>query len=258
MREHLAHQLVRVERLELGLAALEQRAQPPDHLARALVGGDDVLQDLREDLRLGGLVGEEVLRRLRVAEDRGERLVQLVGDAAGELAQHRHARKMRELQALLARLELDPGALLERHGEQQQRHRDRDEEKLHFERGLLRRAAGERPEAVHRAPDRRHRHHRERARGARAARSAPPPRAGRAAARRTAPARCARSNCGRSNTTTQASEQAGEQRGGLGVARARAAARSRETRPPPRSRISGTMVSSASTLEKKRVRTRSQ
>ena len=38
-------------------------------------------------------------------QDRGERLVQLVGDAAGELAEHRHARKVRELHALLVRVE---------------------------------------------------------------------------------------------------------------------------------------------------------
>jgi len=40
------------------------------------------------------------------AEDRGERLVQLVGEGAGELAEQRHAREVSELQALLLRLEL--------------------------------------------------------------------------------------------------------------------------------------------------------
>src|ERR1043166_573223 len=109
--EDLVDQLVGVEGLELRFAALEEGAQAPDDLARPLVGGDDVAQDLHQDLGVGRFVADEVLGRLGVAEDRGERLVQLVGDAPGELAEHRDPREVRELEALLARVELDPGAL---------------------------------------------------------------------------------------------------------------------------------------------------
>src|SRR5262245_5509700 len=86
--EHFADQRVDLERAELRLAALEQRAQAVDHVACALIGDDDVVQDLGQHLRGPGLVGEEVLRGLRVGEDRGQRLVELVGDAARELAEH--------------------------------------------------------------------------------------------------------------------------------------------------------------------------
>src|SRR5262249_36186317 len=47
--------------------------------------------------------------RLGIAENRGQRLLELVGEGAGELAEHRGARQVRELLALIARIGL--GAL---------------------------------------------------------------------------------------------------------------------------------------------------
>ena len=44
------------------------------------------------------------MRRLRIAEDRGQRLVQFVRERAGQFAEHRHAREMGQFRALVLHL----------------------------------------------------------------------------------------------------------------------------------------------------------
>jgi hypothetical protein len=94
------------DRLALRFAALEQRAQPPDDLAGALVVSDDVAQDLPQRLEVDRRRRREPERRLRIAQDRRQRLVELVGDRARQLAEHRDAREVRELVAVDLGIEL--------------------------------------------------------------------------------------------------------------------------------------------------------
>ena len=58
----------------------------------------------RTCVKIGRVLREEALGRLRVAEDGGERLVQFVRQRAGELAEHGHAREMREFAAPFVQL----------------------------------------------------------------------------------------------------------------------------------------------------------
>src|SRR4029077_6037034 len=97
----VAHQLVHVDRLALRLAPLEQLPQPLDDPGRALVVRDDVAENLANVLRVGPVPREKALRCLRVGEDRAQRLIQLVRQRPGQLAEHRDARQLSELVALL-------------------------------------------------------------------------------------------------------------------------------------------------------------
>ena len=85
--------LVEIERLELRFALLQQRAQPADDFAGALVVVHDVVENLADLGQIERLLRQEALGRLGVAQDRRQRLVQLVGQRAGELAEHCDARQ---------------------------------------------------------------------------------------------------------------------------------------------------------------------
>ncbi len=78
---------VEVERHELGLALLDQRAQAVDHGGGPLVVRHDITQDPAHALEIHDLGSDEALGRLRVAKDRRQRLAELVGQRGGELAQ---------------------------------------------------------------------------------------------------------------------------------------------------------------------------
>ena len=128
--QRFGHDLVQVDALERPLGRADHDTQAADDLAGALVLADDVAQDLAELLVAGLALGEEALRRLGVAENGGQRLVQLMGERAGQFAQHRHARQMRQLAVALLcpQLELFSPENLEvqrdgrRKGEQDERH----------------------------------------------------------------------------------------------------------------------------------------
>ena len=76
----------------LGLAPLQQAAQAPDHLVGAQVVGADVERGCSSYLRERRLrAREHHLGGVRVAEDRAQRLVDLVRDGRGEFAGHRQA-----------------------------------------------------------------------------------------------------------------------------------------------------------------------
>ncbi len=107
--ERLAHHVVELHRRILRVALAQQRAQPLDHLRGAFVVLHDVLQDFAELVLVGAALLQHAERRLGVAEDRSQRLLELVGKRARELAEHRGARQVRELLALVARIRL--GAL---------------------------------------------------------------------------------------------------------------------------------------------------
>ena len=102
--QHLDHDFIDIERLLLDLAFLQEQPQPPDDFARALVLGHDVGENLPHLRKIGRVLREIMLGRLRIAEDGGERLVQLVRQRAGQLAEHGHAREMREFAAPFVQL----------------------------------------------------------------------------------------------------------------------------------------------------------
>ena len=78
--ERLANQFVDIERLRLHVAALVQRAEAADDLGGAVVVGHDIVADLAQLGEIDVLASEHFLRCLGVAENRGERLIQLVRD----------------------------------------------------------------------------------------------------------------------------------------------------------------------------------
>ena len=86
----------------------EHRPQPLDHLGGAHVVGDDVAHHGADLAQVGVGLGEQLQRRFRVAEDRGQRLAQLMRERARQLAEHGGAAEMNELLLLRAFLGLRP------------------------------------------------------------------------------------------------------------------------------------------------------
>ena len=109
--EHVARDLVEIEQLPVRFSALEHRAQAPDDLAGAPVRARDVFEDLVDLMQVDGLPSEHAAGGLGVAQNRGQRLAQLVGQRTGELAEDRDAAQMRQELALLLRLTLGALAL---------------------------------------------------------------------------------------------------------------------------------------------------
>ncbi len=110
-REYLLDHLVHVDRLVLRFFLPQHGAQPRDDRAGPLVARDDVGEDLRDLIELRRVAGKKPLGRLCIAENRRQRLVQLVRKRAGQLAQHRYAREVRHLVALAGRFALAALAL---------------------------------------------------------------------------------------------------------------------------------------------------
>src|SRR5882762_5316408 len=99
--QHFAHELVGVQRLELRFAFFEQSAQPADDFSGAPVLGDDVAEYLAQLLGVDTALLEIVLGSLRIAQNGGERLVELVGERPGKLADQGHAGQMGDLLLLV-------------------------------------------------------------------------------------------------------------------------------------------------------------
>ena len=72
-----------------------------DDFAGALVLVHDVRKDFAHLVEVNIVMREEALGRLGVAEDGGERLIQFMGERAGEFAEHRHAGKVGQFRPLL-------------------------------------------------------------------------------------------------------------------------------------------------------------
>ena len=64
--------------MRIGL--LEERSQALDHITGAFAGGGDVVENLSNLTGIGRLLLQKALCRLRVAENRGEWVADLVGD----------------------------------------------------------------------------------------------------------------------------------------------------------------------------------
>ena len=76
-----------------------------DHVAGARRVLDDVLEDFTVLSRVQLTRGHETLRGLRVAENGGQRLVQLVGHRGRQFAHDGHARNVRQFLAMPERVQ---------------------------------------------------------------------------------------------------------------------------------------------------------
>ena len=150
----IAKEIADVERPEGGGLFANERAQPLDHLTRPVVVLDDVFQDLAHLRQVGGAGAEKTLRRLHVAQNGGERLIELVRQRRRQLAHRREARHVGKLRAMALRLVLRRAAFLD--GGRQEHHGNghRDQEELKREHVVRCRTARKRPEPADSAGDR--------------------------------------------------------------------------------------------------------
>ena len=89
------------ERPRLDIGLLEERPQARDDFSGATVVVRDVFQYLLQ-VRAAGIVPlNHSLRRARIGEDRGERLIELVRQGAGQLTERGNAAQVRQLALLL-------------------------------------------------------------------------------------------------------------------------------------------------------------
>src|SRR5206468_5341972 len=82
----LAHRLVEIESLHLAATLLEKATEPADHVARPLVVLDDVVEDLPHHVEVRRIGAENALAGLGIAQDRGQGLVELMGERSRELS----------------------------------------------------------------------------------------------------------------------------------------------------------------------------
>ena len=77
---------------------------PVDHRARSLVVVDDVLQDRTYLAEVHGVGLEDILGGLGIAQDRGQRLVELMSQRRGQLPDRRHSIDVAEILPKLLQL----------------------------------------------------------------------------------------------------------------------------------------------------------
>ena len=88
---HHAHLVVEIDDLGLEMAAAREGQQPPGE-ARARVGG----LGGAANVIAGALVVDEGLEQLQISGDDGQKIVEVVGDAAGQLADGLEALRLQE------------------------------------------------------------------------------------------------------------------------------------------------------------------
>ncbi len=103
---HVFHQFAEIHGTQVDFTPLQQAAQAIDHGPRPLVIFPDVGDDLANFREVRLLLLEIKFRRLRIAQDRAERLVQFVGQRSGQLAEHRHPPRVRQFLPQLAHFAL--------------------------------------------------------------------------------------------------------------------------------------------------------
>ena len=81
--------VVEVERMTLRLFLPEHGSKPLNHCSGAVIALHDIGEDFRELVDARRTLREKPLRRLRIAQDGRQRLVELVRERSGQLAQHR-------------------------------------------------------------------------------------------------------------------------------------------------------------------------
>ena len=105
-RQRLANHLIQVHHRARGVTLAGEGQQIADDLGRAL----RLTQD-RFEAALGLIVDRSLREPLGPRQDRGERIVELVGDAGDRLPQRRQLLRLQQLMIQIARLILEPLAL---------------------------------------------------------------------------------------------------------------------------------------------------
>ena len=102
-KDSLADDIVDVQRYHLRLAPFGECTNPLDHFARPIGVPDDALHGGSHLVRARRLEGEQSQANLAVGDDRGERLVNFVGDRGRQLSQSHHAADVREIRLRLTK-----------------------------------------------------------------------------------------------------------------------------------------------------------
>ena len=106
--QYFLHRVIDLDQLRRQFLLAQQVAHPPDDFAGALVVFANVGKDLPHFVQSRRLGHEKHLGRLRVAQDRAERLVQFMGDDCGELADGSDPCHMGELLAIALKIDFYP------------------------------------------------------------------------------------------------------------------------------------------------------
>lgn len=85
---------MKLKLITFDLLSLTQRASPTDHTGSPPLIADEVHHGLFRVLNVGPILLQHVSRRLRVAENRRQRLVQFVRDATDGLSKRRPCRQL--------------------------------------------------------------------------------------------------------------------------------------------------------------------
>ena len=100
--QRVGDDLIDVQPYGLAGSALGERAQALDQIGGAVGIPDNAFRRLGGFVRIGRLRAEPAQRGVAVDDDRGQWLVELVGDRRRQFAQHRHARDMGKLRLRLS------------------------------------------------------------------------------------------------------------------------------------------------------------
>ena len=103
-RRGLLDEFQRPDRLEAQLSVLEQRTHPLDHGRRPLIVFLNIGQDLPDLPKVRRILSQEGFARLGVAQNRPQRLVELMCQRRGELTQNEATLYACKLAAMLFRL----------------------------------------------------------------------------------------------------------------------------------------------------------
>ena len=110
-RKHVTDDASQVTRPVGDRRSRQQGANPGDHLPCPFAVLHDGRQRLSDTVQVGSVRFQPVQARAGVRDDSRQRLVDLMGDGGGELAQRRHPRDVRELLSCLVQRFLGPLAL---------------------------------------------------------------------------------------------------------------------------------------------------
>ena len=138
--QRLRNCLIEIELPQLDRVPLQQAAQVADDLARALIVAADVGENLLQQIQVGRVLREQDLGRLGIAQDRSQRLIELMRDRSGEGARGGGPVQMNDLDQPPARLQLRrpaPVALEQQQGDQRRLQQHDGERRQHLPAVLL-------------------------------------------------------------------------------------------------------------------------
>ena len=98
--------VIDVDAFHLPLALFQKTAETMDDLAGAIVLMNNILKCIANFDKIRRILRQEMEGRLRIRQDRGERLVNFVRNGAGKFAEHGNPHQMLDFQTLQCGLSL--------------------------------------------------------------------------------------------------------------------------------------------------------